>query len=91
MNIEWTEDLAGGTADRPTWTVRARAGDVVVELRHGVRLSGTPRHLQNMRIAALDSIRAGLGLPQDAIQEDDSKGVAEAMGALRRMIEETGR
>lgn len=88
MKIEWHEDLCGGTSERPAWTVRALAGDVVVELRHNVTINSTSRRLENLRMEALDGVRAGLGLPQDAIEEGDITGVAAAMGALRGMAQE---
>lgn len=87
MNIEWIEDLCGGTADRAAWVIKGAAGGVVVELRQGVHLNTSARRLENMRMEVLDGIRAGLGLPQDAIQEGDIAGSAAAVGALRRMLE----
>lgn len=87
MKIEWTEDLCGGTNDRPAWTIRGAADGVVVELRHSVHLNTSTRRLENLRMEVLDGIRAGLGLPQEALQESDIASVAAAMGALRRMLE----
>lgn len=85
MKIEWTEDLSGGTNERPIWALRGVAGDVAVERRSDVTLNTSTRRLENMRLEVLDGIRAGLGLPQDALREGDITGVAEAMAALRRM------
>lgn len=84
MKIEWTEDLSGGTDERPVWALRGAAGDVAVEVRRVVTLQPL-RRLESLRLEVLDGIRAGLGLPQDAIEEGDITGVAEAMGAMRRM------
>lgn len=88
MKIEWGEDLGGGTNERPVWALRGAVNDVAAEVRLDVTLNTTTRRLEKLRLDVLDCIRAGLGLPEDAIGEEDTRDRPAAMGALRRMAME---
>lgn len=94
MRIEWYEDTAGGTGGTEKhllWTLRGRAGGVVVEIHRSAAINSSVRYLETLRLQVLDGIRSGLGLPEGSVTETDSVDISAAMDALRRMAKEAGR